>query len=211
MKKTLLSLLLLLAATAVSAQDETAELTQLKEFQPATIVLTTGKLLKVPMANIFLKNASLLYMSAGKTKQANMETVAAVDFGQRHFLNVNNKLAELLDTVGGNQLLDVCLIDLEAYKQQVRNANVITSLTLDENVGVTSVELLPGDEKMLPIIHRYYFRIGDKLTEVHERTLKRELNKEQRRQLAVQMALPDFSWTSVESLKRLLRAISTAR
>jgi len=210
MRKLLLSLLLL-AAVAVSAQDETTDLTLMKDFQSATISLTTGKLLKVPLANIFLKNATLLYMSGNKTKQANMATVAAVDFGQRHFLNVDGKMAELLTTVADNQLLDVCLIDMEAYKQQVRNANVITNLTLDENVGVTSVELLPGDERTLPIVHHYYFRLGDRLVNVHERTLKRSLTKAQRRQLDVQMALPDFSWTSVESLKRLLRAISTAR
>ena len=60
MKKLVLFLLLAIDTVTMWAQTTTTALTVYKEFQPATIHLADGRLLKVGFANIFLKNSSLL-------------------------------------------------------------------------------------------------------------------------------------------------------
>lgn len=213
MKKTILTLLAMLAIQTANAQDEVSDLTLMREFQPATVTLTNGKKTKVTFANIFLKNASLLYKNGDKTMEANMTPVASVDMGNRHFLKINEKLGECLftDSVSGNSLYCISLIDLDAYKRQLQNATVITNLSLDENMGVTTAELLPTDERMLPLVRFYHLQLDGKFVEVHERPLKRVLSKEQRQRMYSQMARPEFSWTNPESLKDLLVAISRVK
>ena len=213
MKKTLIALLALLTLQSAKAQDEVADLTLLREFEKATVTLTNGKLTKVSLANIFLKNAALLYKSGDKTMQANMESVASVDIGKHHFKKIGHQLGECLytDSVSGNSLFCVSLIDLEAYKRQLINSTVITNLSLDDNMGVTTTELMPTDERMLPLVRHYHMQLNGQFVEVHERTLKRLLGKEQRQRMYSQMARAEFSWTSPDSLKDLLVAISRVK
>jgi len=213
MKKTLLTLMAMMSILTAQAQDEVTDLTLLREFETAYVMLTSGRTTKVPFANIFLKNASLLYKSGDKTMQADMASVASVDIGKRHFININQHLGECLytDSVSGNSLYCVSLIDLDAYKRQLQNATVITNLSLDENMGVTTAELLPPDERVLPLVRFYHMQLNGKLVEAHERPLKRVLSKEQRQRMYSQMARTEFSWTQPESLKDLLIAISRVK
>lgn len=208
MKHLLLTLSLLLATLGVHAQDEVTQLTLLPDFAPATIQLSTGKKLEIPLANIFLKNAALLYKSGDKTMQANMTTVVAADFGKRHFVKVGNQLAEqLYDDNHGYGLYCVSTIDMAAYETMVQNANVITSLSLGDNVSMTTTELMSDDERQLPLVRNYLLRIDGSMVEAQERAVKRALNKEQRKRLNSQLSRRGFSWTSQQSLTDLLQAL----
>jgi hypothetical protein len=208
-----MTLLALMAIQTTNAQEEVADLTLFREFEAATVTLTNGKKTKVRMANIFLKDASLLYKDGEKTMQANMEPVVSVDMGKRHFLKINKRLGECIftDSVSGNSLYCVSIVDLDAYKRQLQNATIITNLSLNENMGVTTAELLPTDERLLPLVRFYHMQLKGQFVEVHERPLKRVLSKEQNQRMRSQMARAEFSWTNPESLKELLVAISRVK
>jgi hypothetical protein len=70
---------------------------------------------------VFLKNGSLVYLNGEYTMEANMETIAAVEFDDRKFININNQLAYMVDSVGSNILYRIDLLDLNAYNQNIRN------------------------------------------------------------------------------------------
>ena len=90
-------------------------LTMFKQNKPATITLNDGRTVKSPQSNVFLKNAALLYLQGTEIKEARMDIIARVDFDERKFVNINNKLAYFVDSVKGNSLYCVELIDMDAY------------------------------------------------------------------------------------------------
>ncbi len=66
-KLVLLSAIFLMTVFRAIAQEVTTQLTVFPEFRPATVYMADGKKLALPMANIFLKNSSLLYISGELT------------------------------------------------------------------------------------------------------------------------------------------------
>ena len=108
MKKLVLFLLLTSGVLTTVAQTKTTtaetqtttSLTIYQEFQPATIHLVDGKQLRVGLANIFLKNSSLLYKSGQETKEANMKTLVKVEFKDRTYFRIDSVLAYQVDTAG---------------------------------------------------------------------------------------------------------------
>ena len=204
---TLLIALLLLMAVSSMAQQMTPALTVYREFQPATIHLVDGRQLKVGLANIFLKNSNLLYKSGVETKEANIKTLSSVDFKDRTYYRVDSVLAYRVDTVGNDALYRAQRIDFAAWKQMVANNSQITNLDFGDLVSYTSAELADEQDIHFPVIDIYYYRIDGKYVLVHERNLKRVLNKEKRRLMASVMSIEGFSWTNEQSLLRLLRVI----
>ena len=189
------------------AQQVTPALTVYKEFRPATVLLTDGKKMKLPLANIFLKNSSLLYKSGVATKEANMSTLLRVDFKDRSYLRIDTLLAYQVDTVGHDVLYCAQMIDMESYRQQITNNREITSLDLDDMIGYTTVDLQDEQDIYFPIKNVFIFRIKGDFVIAHERYLKRLLTKEKRRILASAMAMPGFSWNDEKSLMTLLKMI----
>ena len=80
MKKLVLFLLLSIGVLTASAQGTTTMVTVYQAFKPATIHLVDGRQLKVSLANIFLKNSSLLYISGHDTKEASLQNISTVEF-----------------------------------------------------------------------------------------------------------------------------------
>ncbi len=195
----------LLSAASGKAQSVTAAVTVYKEFRPATVYLFNGNKTKVDMANIFLKNSSLLFMKDGKAMEANMNTISRVEFGDRAYHRIGDFLAYVVDTVGSEALYCAQTIDMEAFQKWVSNNTEISDLSLGDNIGVTTVEI--GEETEMPIRESFYFNIKGKYILLTERNLKSKLNKEQRRILSSFTVAKDFSWTSGESLLKLLRAL----
>lgn len=213
MKKLVLSFtVLIMAALRVAAQEVTPQLTVFPEFRHATVYMTDGKKLDIPMANIFLKNSSLLYISGELTKEASTDNLLRVDFKDRSYIRIDSVLAYQVDTVGTNALFCAKVLDLKAYKQLLANNQNITNLDLNDLSSMnmfqfTTVDI--GDEKDIhfPVIPLYYFRINDQFVFVHERHLKRFFDKENRRRMESVMNLPDFSWTNEKFLLKILEII----
>ena len=214
MKKLVLSaIVLLMAAMRVAAQEVTPQLTAFPEFRPATVYMADGKKMEIPMANIFLKNSSLLYISGELTKEANIKNLLRVDFKDRSYIRIDSVLAYQIDTVGSNALFCAKVLDLKAYHQLIRNNSNITKLDLNDLSSMnmfqfTTIDLQDTKDIHFPVIPIYYYRIGNKFVLVHERHLKRAFDKENRRRMESVMNLPGFSWTDEKSLLKILEVIN---
>jgi len=194
------------------AQEVTTQLTVFPEFRPATVYMADGKKLALPMANIFLKNSSLLYISGELTKEANTKNILRVDFKDRSYIRIDSVLAYQVDTVGKNALYCTKVLDLKAYKQLLTNNSNITNLDLNDLSSMdifqfTTIDLGDTQDIQFPVIPLYYYRLNDKFVFVHERHLKRALNKEMRRRMESVMNLPGFSWTNESFLLKILEVI----
>ena len=210
MRKLLLSAtVLLMAALRVAAQEVTPKLTAFPEFRPATAYMADGKKLEIPMANIFLKNSSLLYISGDLTKEASTKNLMRVDFKDRSYIRIDSVLAYQIDTVGSKALYCAKVLDLKAYKQLLANNQNITNLNLNDLTSMnvlqyTTVDIGDAQDIHFPVIPLYYYRINDKFVFVHERHLKRFFDKEDRRRMESVMNLPNFSWTDEKFLLKIL-------
>ena len=193
----ILTATLLLAVLQGTAQQVTTSLTAWSEFRPAVVHLTNGQTLSLPLANIFLKNSSLLYMSGEDTKEANTNNIQKVEFQDRTYYHIDTLLAYPVDSIGGNVLYCAKVLDLKGYKQLITNSATITNYA---KVNVS-------DDIRFPVIPVYYYELDGKIVPVHERHLKRFLSKEKRRLMNSAMNLPDFSWTDEKSLMKLLEMI----
>lgn len=211
-KLVLLSTVFILAALKVVAQDVTPQLTAFPEFRPATVYMADGKKMDIPMANIFLKNSSLLYISGELTKEANTKNLLRVDFKDRTYIRIDSVLAYEVDTVGANALFCAKVLDLKAYKQLITNNSNITNLDLNDLATMnmfqyTTIDINDVKDIHFPVIPLYYYRLDNQFVLVHERNLKRVLNKEKRRRMESVMNLPDFSWTDESFLLKILEVI----
>jgi hypothetical protein len=188
------------------AQKVTPAVTVYKNFRPATVYKSNGKKLKVKLANIFLKNSSLLFMQGGNAMEATMSTINRVEFDDRTYVRLDTLLAYAVDTVGSNVLYCAEMIDIPAFEQRRRNNVNVSNLDLGEMIGVTTVDI--GEETEFPIKSEFFYLLDGKLVRVHERTLKLALDKDRRRLMSSVMNLPDFSWNDPKSLIQLLKTIS---
>ncbi len=215
MKKLLtIGVLLLSMCMTMFAQEETKQLAMFKSYRPATINMTNGKVVRASFANIFLKNAALLYLRGDQTMEAYMNTIKSVRMDSLYFVNINNQLAQFIDSVGENRLYCVTLIDMDAYKTQLKNNVNISANSFSElvngsdQISYSTVELEAEEDHRLPLIRVYYYLYNGKIIRVHEREISRRLPKSKRHIYKSVMALPDFSWVDAESLMKMLRAIS---
>ena len=212
MKKLVLSAMLLMAAFKVAAQEVTPQLTAFPEFRPATVYMVDGKKMDIPMANIFLKNSSLLYLSGELTKEANTKNLLRVDFKDRSYIRIDSVLAYQVDSVGSNALFCAKVLDIKAYKQTLMNNSNITNLNLNDlltmnMIQYSTIDIQDTKDIHFPVIPLYYYRLGDKFVLVHERNLKRAFDKEDRRRMESVMNLPGFSWTDEKFLLKILEVI----
>ena len=201
-----------MAAFKGAAQEVTPQLTVFPDFRPATAYLADGKKLDIPMANIFLKNSSLLYISGEVTKEASTKNLLRVDFKDRTYFRIDSVLAYQVDTVGKNALFCAKVLDLKAYRQLIANNSNITNLDINDLASMnmfqyTTIDINDVKDIHFPVIPLYYYRLNNQYVLVHERNLKRALNKEERRRMESVMNLPNFSWTDEKFLLKILEVI----
>lgn len=209
MKRLLAFFCLMSTFALASAQEQTTQLTLFKSFKPAVIHMSSGKDIKHPMANISLRHAALLYLQGSYTMEANMDRITGVEIAGKKFIKLGKQLAECLDTVGTNQLFCVSVIDMPAFEQQQKNNKNITNLDLSSDAtSYTTIDLESEDDRTLPLIRVYYYRYNNEIIKVHEREIKRRIDKEKMHMYKSVISLPDFSWVRRESLAQLLKAIS---
>lgn len=207
MKRIVLLLLLTTGILAATAQTTTTSLTAYQSFQPATIHLVDGRKLKVDHANIFLKNSGLLYISGHDTKEANLKTMAKVEFKDRTYYRIDSVLAYQVDTVNHQELYCAPRIDVVAWRGLLINNRQLNNIDLGEMVTYSATELVDKQDIHFPLINLYYLKIDGKYVFAHERNLKRVLDKEKRRLMTSVMSEPGFSWTNEASLLKLLKYI----
>lgn len=209
MKRSLILITICLSAVLGSfAQEITSSLTAYPDFRPATVYMANGKKVNVALANIFLKNSSLLYInSKGTPMEADTKTLLRIDFSDRSYFRVDSVMAYPVDTVGTSGLFCAWVIDLVAYNQTLKNNTNITNLDLSSTNMLNYSTLDVSEQENLPLIPYYYFKMDGKFILAHERHLLRILDKEKRRQVKGLMSQPGFSWTDEASLKKIMKII----
>jgi len=190
------------------AQVRTTNLTVYSNFKPSIILLKDGRVLKQPLTNIFLKNSSLLYMQGTTSMQANMDNIVSVKFDDRLYTKIDTVLAYEVDSVGAEKkLYKATIIDQVAYRQQLKNNQVITNFDMGDQISTSTIDLSTEDDYKFPLIDLFFYRINGKIVKVHERHLSRILNKEQKRMMKTYLSMPDFDWTDEKWLMELLRKL----
>ena len=159
------------------------------------------------LANIFLKNSGLLYISGHDTKEASLQNISTVEFQDRTYYRIDSVLAYQVDTVNHQPLYCAQRIDLVAWKGMIINNRQLDNISLGDMLTYSATELADQHDIHFPVINIYYFQINGKYVLAHERNLKRVLDKEKRRLMASVMSEPEFSWTSEKSLLKLLKYI----
>lgn len=179
------------------------------DFMPALVVKTSGDTIKMK-ANIFLKNASLVYKSGVFTMEADLQDIKEVIFADRHYVAVDSMLATVIDTVKGNQLLEATVIDVQAWIGKMKNAQMVSNLQMftGDNVTVNRIDLSTEEDRLYPLVKRYIYRYEGKYILVKDRILSREIPKEKRSVLRTITHSDEFDWSDEKWLVRLLRYIS---
>ena len=208
LRKALLALLMTTAGTTITAQEKTLMATLYSQYKPATITLSDGRVIKNSLTNVFLKNSSLLYLHNTTAMEAKMTNISRVDFDDRWFVNIENQLATVIDSVGENVLYRVDYLDIDSYNANLKNNLQITDITFSDNIQTTSIDLSNEEDYKLPVVHKYYYRLNGEIVTVHEREIQRRLSKEKKRMFKTIIDLPDFSWEDDASVLQLLKAIS---
>jgi len=208
--------IVLLATLKIAAQQHqpiTSAITAYHDFRPATVYLTSGRKTSIPLANIFLKNGALLYMSGDNIMEADMSTLLRVEFEDRTYIRIDSMLCYQVDSVGNDALFCTKVIDINAYKQSRANSANITNLDLTaltstaSTLSYNTIEATDISELQFPVVNVYYYRLDDKFVRVHERHLKRTLPKEKRQIMESVMNMPGFTWTNEKYLMMILEKI----
>ena len=194
---------------AQEAQRKTLMATMYQQNKTATVTLVDGRKIKAPDSNVFLKNASLLYFQGGQAKEARMDIISTVEFDDRKFVNIENRLAYFVDSINGNSLYCVDLIDMDAFERALKNNVNYTFIDITtERMESFTNNLNTEDDFIFPLSSTYYFILDGKIVKAHDRDLYRALNKERYRMMKTAISDPTFSWTDPKSLMRLLELIS---
>lgn len=210
-----LFIIMMLAAQTLFGQIRTTKLTAYNQFKPSEILLKDGRTLHQPLTNIFLKNSKLLYLQGTTSMEASLENIVSVKFSDRLYVKIDTLLCYEVDTVGHDALYCATVIDIPAYRQQLKNNQIITSMDLgifsngggSDQLSTATIDTNTEEDYEFPLIDIFYYRLNGKFVRVHDRELSRVLNKEQRRMMRTYQSMPDFSWTNRECLLQLLRKL----
>lgn len=175
-------------------------------YNPAVIEFADGHCSNQSQANIFLKNSSLLYKSGINDMEAKMVNIKSVVIDRRRFINVKNQLAEVIDTCGGDMLLKIVLIDMEAFQKECLNNSNITNIEIGESLGVTRLDADPSVLKY-PLCATYYYMLDSKIVRCHERDVQRAIGKARQRDYKVCVAR-QFDWSKERDLSELLKVLN---
>ena len=205
---TLASMLLLMTGVAY-AQKLTVRSTMFLQNKPATVALTDGRTLKVSNANVFLKNAALLYFQGEQAKEARMDNVLGVQFDDRSFINIDNRLAYFVDSIKGNGLYCVETIDIDDYERNLKNNVNFTHIDLShDHLDTATTGFENAEEVPYPVNRQFYYRLDGKFVLADPRELNHTLSKKRSRIMRTITNVPDFNWSDTECLMRLLGLIS---
>ena len=157
------------------------------------------------MANVFLKNSSLVYRKGSITMRANMKLIDEVSFDDQRFVCLDTLLTTIVDTVGKLVLYRASVIDIEAFRRMENDNRQITNIDIGDFVNYSSVDLNAASDLRYPLVDTYYIGGFVKLLLAEERRVATKVKKEQRRLYKTLITLPELSWTNPESLLRIMK------
>lgn len=176
-----------------------------KDFKDGKIEFAFGKD-KVYKANVFLKDASLLYKTDTIMK-ANLFGVITVDFGDAVYRNTGGRLGLIMGQKGDVLLTRVTTIDTRQMTEDARSGKNSTFLDLPElNVFIdTNADYwAEGEGTSWPLKDEYFFVVKGKAIPAAEKIVKKSIRADKKADFKELMKNRKWSWKDAESLKVLL-------
>ena len=212
MKKTILFLFALLwvsgATMAQQAQVERRSKIPFayKDFKDGNIELAFGKD-KIYKANIFLKDASLLYKNDTTVMKANLFGVISVDFGDALYRKTGNRMGKVIEQKGEVFMTVVTTIDTDRMREDARSGRNSTFLDLPEFnlfIDTNADYWAEGEGSSWPLKDEYFFVVKGEAIPTAEKIVKKSIRADKRNDFKELMKNRKWSWKDANSLKVLV-------
>ena len=212
MKKTILFLFALLwvsgATMAQQAQVERRSKIPFayKDFKDGNIEFAFGKD-KIYKANIFLKDASLLYKNDTTVMKANLFGVISVDFGEALYRKTGNRMGKVIEQKGEVFMTVVTTIDTDRMREDARSGRNSTFLDLPEFnlfIDTNADYWAEGEGSSWPLKDEYFFVVKGEAIPAAEKIMKKSIRADKRNDFKELMKNRKWSWKDANSLKVLV-------
>lgn len=212
MKKTILFLFALLwvsgATMAQQAQVERRSKIPFayKDFKDGNIEFAFGKD-KIYKANIFLKDASLLYKNDTTVMKANLFGVISVDFGDALYRKTGDRMGKVIEQKGEVFLTVVTTIDTDRMREDARSGRNSTFLDLPEFnlfIDTNADYWAEGEGSSWPLKDEYFFVVKGEAIPAAEKIVKKSIRTDKRNDFKELMKNRKWSWKDANSLKVLV-------
>ena len=212
MKKTILFLFALLwvsgATMAQQAQVERRSKIPFayKDFKDGNIEFAFGKD-KIYKANIFLKDASLLYKNDTTVMKANLFGVNSVDFGDALYRKTGDRMGKVIEQKGEVFLTVVTTIDTDRMREDARSGRNSTFLDLPEFnlfIDTNADYWAEGEGSSWPLKDEYFFVVKGEAIPAAEKIVKKSIRADKRNDFKELMKNRKWSWKDANSLKVLV-------
>ena len=212
MKKTILFLFALLwvsgATMAQQAQVERRSKIPFayKDFKDGNIEFAFGKD-KIYKANIFLKDASLLYKNDTTVMKANLFGVISVDFGDALYRKTGDRMGKVIEQKGEAFLTVVTTIDTDRMREDARSGRNSTFLDLPEFnlfIDTNADYWAEGEGSSWPLKDEYFFVVKGEAIPAAEKIVKKSIRADKRNDFKELMKNRTWSWKDANSLKVLV-------
>lgn len=175
------------------------------EFQKAKIRQSFGRFVEAE-ANIYLKDASLVYKDKGKIMRAYTKGIFGVTFGDSvEYVKVDSAMARVVAKSGYNSLLCKTTVNMARYREEEGGSTGLEYFEMpDNNVFMDMNQDKRDDDLGLPLQDKYFFSVKGMIVPANESDFKKSMDKGQMEAFKVLMKNRFWSWKDPESLKMLL-------
>lgn len=212
MKKTILflSALLWVSGATMAQQAQVERRSKIpfayKDFKDGNIELAFGKD-KIYKANIFLKDASLLYKNDTTVMKANLFGVISVDFGDALYRKTGDRMGKVIEQKGEVFLTVVTTIDTDRMREDARSGRNSTFLDLPEFnlfIDTNADYWAEGEGSSWPLKDEYFFVVKGEAIPAAEKIVKKSIRADKRNDFKELMKNRKWSWKDANSLKVLV-------
>lgn len=212
MKKTILflSALLWVSGATMAQQAQVERRSKIpfayKDFKDGNIEFAFGKD-KIYKANIFLKDASLLYKNDTTVMKANLFGVISVDFGDALYRKTGDRMGKVIEQKGEVFLTVVTTIDTDRMREDARSGRNSTFLDLPEFnlfIDTNADYWAEGEGSSWPLKDEYFFVVKGEAIPAAEKIVKKSIRVDKRNDFKELMKNRKWSWKDANSLKVLV-------
>ena len=212
MKKTILflSALLWVSGATMAQQAQVERRSKIpfayKDFKDGNIKFAFGKD-KIYKANIFLKDASLLYKNDTTVMKANLFGVISVDFGDALYRKTGDRMGKVIEQKGEVFLTVVTTIDTDRMREDARSGRNSTFLDLPEFnlfIDTNADYWAEGEGSSWPLKDEYFFVVKGEAIPAAEKIVKKSIRADKRNDFKELMKNRKWSWKDANSLKVLV-------
>lgn len=177
-----------------------------KDFKDGNIEFAFGKD-KIYKANIFLKDASLLYKNDTTVMKANLFGVISVDFGDALYRKTGDRMGKVIEQKGEVFLTVVTTIDTDRMREDARSGRNSTFLDLPEFnlfIDTNADYWAEGEGSSWPLKDEYFFVVKGEAIPAAEKIVKKSIRADKRNNFKELMKNRKWSWKDANSLKVLV-------